>query len=810
MLQDLRFGVRMLRRSPGFALLAILCLTLGIGSTTAVFSWIEGVLLRPYPLVRDPDRLFVLSGTFPGAAKGTDVSWPDFADLRSACTLVDAFIAEKIVGTTLSVTGDRAERVRGGVVSANYFDAIGVRPILGRTFEPAEETGRNAHPVVVIGYQLWQTRFGSDPSVIGRTQVLNGVTHTIIGVMPERFYGTFVGYRFGFWVPASMQELFDPGGYKLEDRSARWIEGFVRLKPGVTVERAQSEVQSVARQLEARYPATNRARGIELLPLWQSPFNPMEVLFPTLRLTLVVAAGVLLIACANVSNLLLLKSFGRRREMTIRLAVGADRARLVRQLFTEGLMLALLAAAGGIAVAQVCRRVLVLLFPPRGGVVMQLSADLDWRVLVVSVCVCLVATLLFGLAPAILSSNISLVEALKSESGGVIGARGKAWVRSALVVLKVAVSFVLLFGAGLMLESLDRLRQTSPGFATDGVLTTAVDLLAAGYDTPRMRTFEDELLLRLQAIGGVQSAAFVRTMPFSYRPFSSTPIAVDGFDVPPDEAPIVQYDEIDSAYLATMGVPLLAGREFSPADNETTAPVAIVNDLMAARFWRGGDPINRRLLVKGRELRVVGVARTSHLSNLMERPEPFFYVPTRQSALGQALAVKTPLKPETFTKLLVQELRRLDPNLTPAEVVTTREVVARTTSAQIMGVTLLGVFGGVALLLASVGMYGVMAYAVSQSTREFGLRLALGATPANVMQLVMSRGLALTTSGLAVGLIGAFYLTRLLGDLLYGVSPRDPWTLGVALVVMAGAAIGASLAPAIRATRADPLLALRG
>jgi macrolide transport system ATP-binding/permease protein len=808
MIQDLRFGLRMLRLSPGFACVAILCLTVGIGSTTAVFSWIEGVLLRPYPLVRDADRVLVLSGTFPSASKGTDVSWPDFVDMRTACTLFDAFIAEKIVGTTLSVTGDRAERVRGSVVSANYFDAFGVRPLLGRAFEPAEELGRNAHPVVVISYQLWQTRFGGDPSIVGRTQVLNGVTHTIIGVMPERFYGTFVGYRFAFWVPASMQDVFDPGGYKLEDRGARWIEGFVRLKPGVTIGRAQAEISAVASQLEVRYPATNRARGIKLLPIWRSPFNPMEVLFPTLSVTLIVAAAVLLIACANVANLLLLKSFGRRREITIRLAIGADRARLIRQMLTEGLILSVLAVAGGFLVAQVCRRVLALLFPPRGGVVMQLSADLDWRVLAMSVGICLLATFVFGLAPAVLSSDIALVDALKSESAGVIGGRGGTWVRSSLVILQVSTSFVLLVGAGLMLQSLSRLRQTSPGFSTEGVLTTSIDLVSAGYDSQRARTLEDELLSRLQAVN-VKAAAFARTMPFSYRPFSSAPIGVDGFETLPDQAPIVNYDEIDAGYLGTMGIQLLAGREFTLADNETTAPVAIVNETMAARFWRGADPINRRLLVNGRALRVVGVAKASKYGTLMELPEPFFYVPTRQSVPGQALIVRTSLRPETFAKLLARELRRLDPNLAPAEVITTRELVDRTTSPQTMSVTLLSVFSGLALLLAGIGMYGVMAYAVSQSTREFGLRLALGAKASNLVRLVMSQGLTLTACGVIIGAGAAFSLTRLLGNLLYGVSPHDPWTFGAALSVMGGAAVAASAVPAFRATRSDPLLALR-
>jgi predicted permease len=809
MLQDLRFGFRMLRRSPGFSLMAILCLTLGIGASAAVFSWIEGILLRPYPLVADLDRVFVLSGTARNATKGTDVSWPDFLDFQKSCTLVDAFIAEKIVGTTLSIGGDRAERAPGSVVSANYFDALGVHPVLGRGFEAGEDTGRNAHPVVVISYQLWRDRFRGDPGIVGKTQMLNGVPHTIVGVAPEDFFGTFVGYRFQFWVPASMQETFDPGGYQLEDRGARWIEGFVRLKPGVTRAQAQAEIAGVARRLEAAYPLTNRGRGVELLPVWQSPFNPMEVLLPTLGIALVVVSSVLLIACANVGNLLLLKSFGRRREMTIRLAVGAGRARLVRQLLTEGFILSMVAAVGGLLVAHWGRDALVVLFPPRGGSVMRLPAELDWRVLAASVAVCLVSTILFGLAPAMLTSRIDLVEALKSESGGVVGGRGKAWVRSGLVIVQVSLSFVLLVGAALVVQSLQRIRTTSPGFSTDGVVATGIDLVSAGYTPQRAATFQDELLVRLERLTGVQSAAFVRVVPFSYRGYSSAPIAVDGYEAPPDEPPIVDYDEVGSGYLATVGIPLVSGREFTRADNETSAPVAIVNAAMAAQYWRGEDPVGRRLQVKGRSLGVVGVAALAKYGNLLERPKAFFYVPLRQSALGSGLVIRTRLRPEAVGVALAREIHALDANLAPSETITLREQVDRTTSSQTMAVTLLTVFGGLALLLAAIGLYGVMSYAVSQSSREFGLRLALGARTSDLLRLVMTHGLALTAGGMLLGAAAAWELTRLLGDLLYRVSPRDPLAYGLALAVMTAASLAACGLPAWRATRTDPMHALR-
>ena len=378
-LQDLRFGFRMLRRSPGFSILAILCLTLGIGTNAAVLSWIEGILIRPYPLVAHQDRMFALNATTRGQQGFTGLSYPEFLDYEKNSTLFESFIVDRITGTTLSV-GDRAERASGAIVSANYFDALGVKPVLGRGFRPEEGEGRNAHPVTVIGYQTWKDRYGGDPNIIGRPQYLNGVQHTIIGVAPEQFHGTFIGYSFSFWVPVSMQETFDTG-YKLEDRSARWIEGYAFLKPGVTRKQADAELHAISQRLGKDYPETNRGHDLSLSPLWRTPFNQAGNMTSTLAITMAVVFFVLLIACANVSNLLLARSLLRRHEMTMRLALGAGRRRLIKQLFTEGLLLALIAAVGGIAVAYWCRNALVLSFPsPAAGIMIDLPGRIDWRV----------------------------------------------------------------------------------------------------------------------------------------------------------------------------------------------------------------------------------------------------------------------------------------------------------------------------------------------------------------------------------------------------------------------------------------------
>ena len=810
LIQDLRFGARMLLRSPGFSALAILCLTLAIGANAAVFSWIEGILLRPYPLVVEQDRLFAVTGTERGEPGHTDVSWPDWLDFQRDSVLVDAFIAEKITGTTLSV-GDRAERASGSMVSANYFDAIGVHPILGRGFERGEDSGRNAHPVAVISYQMWQERFHGDPAVIGQTQVLNGLRHTIVGVTPKGFYGTFVGYAFQFWVPASMQAQFDGGVYKLEDRGARWIEGYVRLKPGVTIEQAQGELSAVAARLEQTYPDTNRGRGVRLFPLWQTPFNNAGALLPTLGIALLVVLSVLLIACANVGNLLLVRAFARHQEMTIRLSVGAGRGRLVKQLITEGMILSAFAIGGGYVVASWLRNALALLTPPRGGVLLRLPGALDWRVIAISAAVGVAATLIFALVPAVVTSNIDLAAALRSDGGGVVGAHGRAWVRSTLVVVQVCLSFVLVVGAGLLILSMQAVRTASPGFSTEGVLSTSIDLFTAGYDVRRARVFQDELVDRLQGLGGVESAAFSRMTPFSYRSYSSASIAVDGYDAPLDQQPAAEYNEIGPGFLSTIGIPLVSGREFTRADDETAPPAAIVDETMAAQFWHGDDPVGRRLQVKGQWRQIVGVSRAAKYHNLLEVPKPFFYVPLRQNpSATMALQIRTPQGPGAMAPALVRAIHALDAGVSPGELITMREQVDRTTAAQRIAVTILVTFSSLALVLAAIGLYGVMAATVSQSARELALRVALGATRSDLLRLVIEKGMALTALGLLAGGLAALESTRLMGYLLYHVSPRDPMVFGSAVVVVGIAALAACLVPAWRASRTDPIQALRG
>ena len=605
-----------------------------------------------------------------------------------------------------------------------------------------------------------------------------------------------------------MEEVFGGGVYKLENRGARWIEGFAVLKPGVTIEQAQAEMSAVAQRLETAYPDTNRGRGVRLYPLWQTPFNGAGTLLPTLRVSLVVACFVLLIACANVGNLLLVRSLARRHEMTVRLSIGAGRFRLLRQLLTEGLILSAAAAAGGLLLANLARNAIVLLYPTRPGVIANLPAEIDPRVLALSAGVCLISTVLFGLIPAVQASRIDLAVAMKSDSGSVAGGRGRTWIRSSLVAVQVSLSFVLLVGAGILLKSLQAMRSSDPGFSTS-VITTGVDMASAGYDATRIRNFQDQLVDRLQSMGGVESAAWTRLAPFSYGIYSSSPVAVDGFVAQPGEQPVIEYSEIGPAWLATMGIPLVSGREFTRADNETARSVAVVNEAMAVQYWRGEDPLGKRVQVKGRWAEVVGVAKNSKYRSLIEPMRPFLYLPMRQSLRGQSLEIRSRLGPEAMAHALTREIQAIDANLAPSEVITMREQVDRMSWSQRAAVTLLANFSLIALLLAAIGLYGVMSYAVSQSSRELGLRMALGAQASDLLRLVMTHGFRLTAAGTALGALVALGSTRLLGDLLYKVSPRDPVVFGSALAVMAIAALAACLAPAWHATRTDPVRALR-
>jgi putative ABC transport system permease protein len=577
----------------------------------------------------------------------------------------------------------------------------------------------------------------------------------------------------------------------------------------VSRQQAQAELNSISQRLEKDFPDTNRGNENQLVPLWETPFNGAGDMSSTLAITMAVVFLVLLIACANVSNLLLARSLLRRHEMTMRLALGAGRRRLVRQLVTEGLLLSLIAAVGGVAVAYWCRNALVLAFPPPlPGTVIDYPGQIDWRVLVVSAGICIASTLLFALVPAIRASDVDLSGALKSDGGGVVGGSGRSRLRSALVLVQVSLSFVLLAGTGLLLQSLNKMRNASPGFSTD-VVVSVVDLFSAGYKLDRAKIFHTQLLDRVRTLPGVESAALTRVIPFSYNVFSSAPIEVDGYQPPPNEQPTVEYIEVTEDYFAALGIPIVSGRQFMRTDDENVPPLAIINETMAAKYWPGKNPVGQRLKAKGRWLQIVGIAKNSNYHSKTETPAPFYYVPLRQNFRVQnSLLIRTRETPGAMMKALAREVHALDPNLAPLIAERLQDQIDEISYTQRLAVTLVAFFGGMALFLAAIGLYAVMSYAVSQGTRELGLRMALGAGTKDLMRLVMSRGLLLTASGVAIGAVAAIMLARLLGNMLYKVSPQDPLAFGGALAVITIASLAACFLPAWRATRIDPVRAL--
>jgi predicted permease len=618
-----------------------------------------------------------------------------------------------------------------------------------------------------------------------------------------------VGYSFNFWVPISMQETFDSTGYKLEDRGARWIEAYAFLKPGVSRQQAQAELNSIAQRLENDFPATNRGHGVELLPLWKTPFNGASAMSQTLAIAMAVVFVVLLIACANVSNLLLARSLLRRHEMTMRLALGAGRRRLIRQLLTEGVLLSLIATVGGIAVAYWCRNALLLTFPkPSPGIVIDYTGQIDWRVLTVSAGICILATLIFALVPAIQASQVDLSGALKSEAGGVLGGSSRSRLRSALVLVQVSLSFVLLAGTGLLLQSLNKMRNASPGFSTE-VVSTGVDLFSAGYNLERAKIFHTQLLDSVRTMAGVESATLTRVIPFTYTPYSSSPIEVDGYQAPPNEQPTVDYNEVAEDYFGTIGIAIVSGREFVRTDDENAPPVAIINETMAAKYWSGKKALGQRVKVKDRWLEIVGIAKNANYEAKREPVKPFFYVPLRQNfSIQNSLVIRSRQSPGAILNALSPAVHALDANLALGRAYRLGEQVDRMGYSERLAVTLVALFGAMALFLAAIGLYAVMSYSVSQGTRELGLRMALGAGVKDLLGLVMSRGLRLTAAGIVIGIAAAVMLTRLMADLLYKVSPRDPIAFGIAFIILIVVAFIACFVPAWRATRIDPVQAL--
>jgi predicted permease len=795
----------MLLKNPGVTAAAVLSLALGIGANATIFTWVRSVLLNPIPGVPEPGRMFVLAGQ---ARDGEDrsFSYPNFRDIRAQATTFDPIIQDDVL---LSVSdGQQADRAFGMLVSGNYFDVIRTRPIVGRTFVKSEDERPAGAPVLVLSYAYWQRRFSGDPSIVGRSVKVNDRPYAVIGVMPRDFLGTGLALAVDAWIPMMQQPELQPTGNRLEARGSGWAQAMVRLRDGASLQAAKAELETIRAQLEREYP-TNEGWRLSLVPLSNSPWGAPRALRPILLVLVGVVAAVLLIACANVANLLLSKAVSRRREIAVRLSLGAGRARVVRQLLVESLMLSIVGGVAGLVIAWWSAGLLMAFVPPVD-IPIDLGLRVDSSVLLFTALASVMTGLIFGIAPALHASSPALTQALREESGRTSAGVMRQRLRDSLVVAQIALCLVLLVGAGLFLQSLKRAQDLQPGFDPSNVVMAAFDVFPAGYDRPRGIVFQRQLLDRVRALSGVERASLARTVPLGFSGNSSTGIDVDGYQPQKDEQVVITYNEVSDGYFETLRIPIVQGRAFTERDTDGALLVAVINETMARRYWPDGSPVGRYISRGSERVQVVGVAKDGKYRSLNEGPRPYMYFPLAQSYRSAVkLHVRSNADTAATMNAIRQTFRELDADLPLTETMPIADHLEQAVFAQRIGATLLAIFGMLALTLAAVGLYSVMAYAVSQRTHEMGIRLALGASPGELRRMVVSSGMKVAAIGLALGAVGAAALSRLLTSLLNGVSPTDPVTFGVVLATLASVAFVAALVPARRASAVDPVVALR-
>ncbi len=805
-MSDLRFALRQLIKSSGFTAVAVLSLALGIGATATVLCWMRHLVLHPYPGVANQEELVMVVSN----QGGGNVSEPDLDDFVAQSGAFTNAIVFMPTPASLQV-GQSLQWVNAQIISADGFQFLGVKPILGRAFHPGEDRKPGGDPVLVISERLWRQRFGADPAVIGRVVELNRHAFTVIGVAPAGFIGTMGPTNIDVWAPKSMiWEVRNQSTDFLTKRTWRGWLNLARLRPGVSVAAAHAAITAVNARLTADHPDTNRDIRHRVVPLADSPWGAAAVVGPVLRLLVAVCVGVLLIVAANIASLLLVRAIARRKEIAIRLAAGAARAQIVRQLLVENVLLAVLGGAAGVLLASWAVDTLPFLLPqPSPDLALHFS--LDGPILGITLLITLLTGLVFGVLPAWQASQADLNEVLKEGSRGSTGGRSSHRARQILVVVEVALALVLLVGASLCLKGMRRARQVDFGFNPDGVLLAGLRVGMNGYTADTAPRFYLQVRERLAALPTIEEAALASWIPLGLGGCKGTGVQVDGYVRPPDEDGTYQFAIISPRYFAAMRIPLLAGRDFTDQDDRTTPAVAIVNETFARRFWPGQDPIGRKFRSGGVERTIVGLAKTGKYDRLNESPHCFLYFPYQQGApdLDLGICVRTRGDPMSVAAAVRQTVVSVDPRVDLLDVKPLTMHIEAVYLAQRMASLLLTLLGSVALALAVMGVYAVMAYAVSQRTQEFGVRMALGASVGAVLGLVLRQSFALAAAGVAAGLVLACALTRLLANFLYGVSPFDPATfISVPLLLMAIVLLACWL-PARRATRVNPIAALR-
>ena len=815
LLRDTVYASRVLMKHPGFTLVAVVALALGIGANTTIFSIVNALLLRSVPGVVEPERLVMVGRTNNG--QGFDsFSYPNYKDYRDQNTILSGLLTQNRTQLHLS-TGAEPERVSSVMVSGNYFEVLGVKASLGRTLTSDDDRAPGESPVAVISNGLWKRRFGADPSIVGKEVSLNAHSFTIVGVTERAFAGTTIGDPVDIWVPITMYHQADPMFADAEEdflksRDIVWLNVFGRLKPGVPLERAQAEMSQIASGLEQTYPEVNKGEGVALAPgLGLDPGDRTEVRGFT-GLLMAAVGFVLLIACADVANLLLARATARQKEIGIRLALGASRTRIIRQLLTESLLLAMLGGAAGLFLALWLNDLLLAIVPAEYmGFRLNLDLALDARVLAFTFIVSVLTGMIFGLAPALQASKPDIVHVLK-DTGMAGRGIGQARLRSVLVVGQVALSLVLMIGAGLFVRTLRNSRAIDPGFDPDHVLTARIDLGRQSYTKQQGRLFYQQLIERMEASPGVQSASLAIVVPLSGSSWG-TAIRLEGKAADSPAVP-VDFNAIAPRYFETMSTPIVAGRDFTWQDDTEAPRVVIVNETFARRAWPDQNPVGKRVaMAEGRGMsplmEVIGIARDGKYRTLFDRARGYMFLPLLQQYQPEATLHVRAGNPSMLIGAVQHEVSLLDKNLPVFKVSTMSARMDSALAPQLLAARLVGVFGALALGLAAVGIYGVMAYAVAQRTHEIGVRMALGAQVGDVLKLVIKQGMKLTLIGAGLGLAAAFGLTRLVASFLYGVSPTDPLTFAVISVLLTGVALGACFVPARRAAKVDPMVALR-
>jgi predicted permease len=813
--QDLRYGARMLAKKPGFTLVAVITLSLGIGANTAIFSLVNAILLRPLP-VADPARLVTVSLVKRQSAGLGLFSYLDYQNFRDKNEVLVGLAAYRFAPMNLSAIagkGDNNERVWGYIVSGNYFDLLGVKAALGRTFSSEEGRTPDAHPVVVLSHGCFERRFRADPGVVGRTIILNGRQFTVIGIAPEGFTGTEHFFTPEIWAPSMMQSWIDPGAGRLEQGGGSGWFTVGRLKPGVSAVQAQAALGTLAAELGREYPPHYEGMTVQLTPPGLVIPAARTSVLSLASLLMVTVGMVLAVACANLAGLLLTRATARRQEIAIRLALGASRWRLVRQLLTESVLLAGLGGGFGLLLAFWMADLVMALKLPLD-IAVKIDLQTDWRVLSFTLLLSLLTGVLFGLIPALQATKTDLVPVLKNEP--LMAGYRRSRLRNSLIVAQLALSFVLLIAAGLMVRSLQRMQMLGPGFETEHAAVMSVNLSLQGYDEARAQEFYRQLTARVESLPGVQSASITSFLPLSLH-YLGIGIHLEG--QPPERGarvPEAMQGSVGLNYFATMGIPLIAGRDFTAQDKKEAPSVAIINETFARRFWPGQSAIGKRFRTgnEGPLIDVIGVARDGKYFSLSEEPRPFVYRPLLQSYVGDAsndgtLIVCTVGDPGLIVMSVRHEIEQLDASLPVFDVKTLTEHMRLSLFPLRAGAAIVGGFGLLALALAATGIYGVMAYAVAQRTHEIGIRMALGAQSRDVLQLVVKQGMILALLGVMIGLAASLALTRLMSNLLFGVSAIDSLTFIVTALLLVSVALVACWIPARQATRIDPMVALR-